>query len=88
MERVWGCEFKGGAHYVDATIDGRRVTAVGWGYRDPSPGSEQLRDHIAFYPGRVDASRDLARPRPRGARPFSVQAVQACMVRRVTTPAP
>jgi uncharacterized protein (DUF427 family) len=32
MERVWGCEFKGGAHYVDATIDGRRVTAVGWGY--------------------------------------------------------
>lgn len=31
MERVWGCEFKGGAHYVDATIDGRRVTAVGWG---------------------------------------------------------
>jgi uncharacterized protein (DUF427 family) len=32
MERVWGCEFKGGAHYVDATIDGRRVTTVGWGY--------------------------------------------------------
>ncbi len=50
------CEFKGAAHYVDATIDGRRVTAVGWAYRDPSAGYEQLRDHIAFYPGRVDAA--------------------------------
>jgi len=50
------CEFKGAAHYVDATIDGRRVRAVGWGYRDPSPCYERLRDHLAFYPGRVDAA--------------------------------
>ena len=50
------CEFKGAAYYVDAEVDGRRVAAVGWGYRDPSPGYEQLRDHMAFYPGRVDAA--------------------------------
>jgi len=50
------CEFKGVAHYVDATIDGRRFTAVGWGYREPAPGYERLRDHLAFYPGRVDAA--------------------------------
>jgi len=50
------CEFKGAAHYVDAVVGERRVTAVGWGYREPSPGYEQLRDHIAFYPARVDGA--------------------------------
>jgi uncharacterized protein (DUF427 family) len=50
------CEFKGAARYLDAVVDGRRVQAVGWTYDDPSPGYEALRDHIAFYPGRVDAA--------------------------------
>ena len=50
------CEFKGAARYLDAVIDGRRVPAIGWSYPDPSPGYEALRDHVAFYPGRVDAA--------------------------------
>jgi len=50
------CEFKGTAGYVDAVIDGRRHVAIGWRYADPSPGYEALRDHIAFYPGRVDGA--------------------------------
>ena len=50
------CEFKGVARYLDAVVGGRRVHAVGWAYRNPSPGYEALRDHIAFYPGRVDAA--------------------------------
>jgi uncharacterized protein (DUF427 family) len=50
------CEFKGVAHYLDAVVGDRRVHAVGWTYRNPSPGYEALRDHIAFYPGRVDAA--------------------------------
>ena len=50
------CEFKGAAHYLDAVIGGRRVAAVGWSYREPSPSYEALRDHVAFYPGRVDAA--------------------------------
>jgi uncharacterized protein (DUF427 family) len=50
------CEFKGAARYLDATVGGRRVRAVGWTYPDPSPGYEALGDHIAFYPGRVDAA--------------------------------
>ena len=50
------CEFKGVAHYLDAVVGGQRVHAVGWIYRNPSPGYEALRDHIAFYPGRVDAA--------------------------------
>lgn len=50
------CEFKGAADYLDAVVGERRVTAVGWSYADPTPGYAVLRDHIAFYPGRVDAA--------------------------------
>jgi uncharacterized protein (DUF427 family) len=50
------CEFKGAARYLDAIVDGRRFVAVGWCYPSPAPGYEALRDHIAFYPGRVDAA--------------------------------
>ena len=50
------CEFKGVARYLDAIVGGRRVRAIGWTYSNPSPGYEALRDHIAFYPGRVDAA--------------------------------
>ena len=49
------CEFKGQAHYLDAVVAERRTGAVGWSYADPTPGYEALRDHVAFYPGRVDA---------------------------------
>jgi uncharacterized protein (DUF427 family) len=30
--------------------------AVAWTYRDPTPAHEALRDHVAFYPGRVDVA--------------------------------
>ena len=50
------CEFKGAAHYLDAIVDGRRFIAVGWCYPNPAPGYQALRDHIAFYSGRVDAA--------------------------------
>ena len=48
------CEFKGLARYLDAIIDGRRFAEVGWFYPDPTRGYLSLRDHVAFYPGRVD----------------------------------
>ena len=50
------CEFKGAARYVDAIVDRGRFKAIAWSYADPSPGYEALRDHIAFYPGRVDGA--------------------------------
>ncbi len=50
------CEWKGAARYVDAVVGGRRRAAIGWSYASPSPGYEALRDHIAFYPGRVDGA--------------------------------
>jgi uncharacterized protein (DUF427 family) len=52
--RTTWCEFKGVARYLDAAAGGR--APVGWTYPEPSPGYEALRDHVAFYPGRVDAA--------------------------------
>jgi uncharacterized protein (DUF427 family) len=49
-------EFKGAARSLDATVGGRRTRAVAWTYPRPSPGYEALREHVAFYPGRVDAA--------------------------------
>ena len=33
----------------------RVVRDAAWYYPDPAPGYEVIRDHLAFYPGRVDA---------------------------------
>ena len=51
------CEFKGAARYLDlVSADGSLVPEVGWSYPDPTPAYAALRDHVAFYPGRVDAA--------------------------------
>jgi uncharacterized protein (DUF427 family) len=50
------CEFKGEARYLDALVAGDRAHAVAWSYAAPTVGYEALRDHVAFYPGRVDAA--------------------------------
>ena len=54
--RATWCEFKGAARYLDATVGGKLYAAVGWTYPEPTSGYEALRDHIAFYPARVDAA--------------------------------
>ena len=50
------CEFKGAARYLDAAVDGRTVRAVAWTFAEPTAGYEAIRDHVSFYPGRVDAA--------------------------------
>jgi uncharacterized protein (DUF427 family) len=50
------CEFKGEASYYDLVVAGREVKEAAWYYPEPSPGYEAIRDHLAFYPGRVDAA--------------------------------
>ena len=49
------CEWKGIAVYFDVHGGGRTVTAGAWAYPDPSARFAALRDHVAFYPGRMDA---------------------------------
>lgn len=50
------CEWKGAARYLDAVVAGRRFEAIAWFYPDPTSGYEVLKDHVSFYPGRVDAA--------------------------------
>ncbi|MEJ7798102.1 MAG: DUF427 domain-containing protein [Solirubrobacteraceae bacterium] len=49
------CEWKGIATYFDIVAGDRREPAAGWTYPDPVPSYAALRDHVAVYPGRMDA---------------------------------
>jgi uncharacterized protein (DUF427 family) len=48
------CEWKGQAAYFDLVVGDEVLPAVVWTYPTPSKGFEQLVDHLALYPGRVD----------------------------------
>ncbi len=50
------CEFKGVAHYWHLRVGESLVSDAGWSYPEPAAGYEELADHVAFYPGRVDAA--------------------------------
>jgi uncharacterized protein (DUF427 family) len=54
-DRTTWCEFKGAASYFDVVVGDRTEAAAAWTYREPLAGSEPLADHVAFYPGRMDA---------------------------------
>lgn len=48
------CELKGSAHYYSLVAGGETRSNVAWYYPDPSPGYEELADHVAFYAWAVD----------------------------------
>lgn len=48
------CEFKGRAGYLDVVAGDRVAAKAAWYYPNPSRGYEQLVDHVAIYPGRMD----------------------------------
>jgi uncharacterized protein (DUF427 family) len=48
------CEWKGRARYLSLKVGDRRSPDAAWSYPDPSPAFAALRDHLAFYPSRVD----------------------------------
>jgi uncharacterized protein (DUF427 family) len=48
------CEFKGSASYFDVVAGGRRAQRAAWTYRQPSPGFEAIRDHVAVMPAAMD----------------------------------
>ena len=49
------CEWKGQAHYYNVVVDGREATDAAWSYGDPIERFAAIKDHLAFYPQRVDA---------------------------------
>lgn len=48
------CEWKGVAVYWDVVVGDETSPAAAWSYPDPVPSFAALRDHLSFYPGRVD----------------------------------
>ncbi len=48
------CEWKGMATYLDVRGGERVETAAAWTYPAPVPAFAALRDHVAFYPSRMD----------------------------------
>ncbi len=52
------CPFKGEASYWTVTVGDRRADCVIWGYPDPLPGVEEIRDHLAFFSDRVEVTEE------------------------------
>ncbi|MDZ4828076.1 MAG: DUF427 domain-containing protein [Actinomycetota bacterium] len=49
------CEFKGRASYWTVRGGDRAEENAAWSYVTPSPAFGMIQDHLAFYPGRMDA---------------------------------
>ncbi|KQP55202.1 hypothetical protein ASG40_09455 [Methylobacterium sp. Leaf399] len=55
------CPHKGDASYYAVTVDGTLRPDVVWSYEDPKAEVAAIKDHLAFYPSRVDAIEEVAR---------------------------
>lgn len=49
------CEFKGLAVYYDLEAPGLNIESVAWAYEEPRRGFEVIKDHLAFYPSKLEA---------------------------------
>jgi uncharacterized protein (DUF427 family) len=48
------CPFKGDCSYYSLPGDGDRAANAVWTYEAPFPAVEAIKDHLAFYPDRVE----------------------------------
>jgi uncharacterized protein (DUF427 family) len=48
------CPYKGEASYFSIPAGGPRSENAIWSYRTPHPAVAEIKDHVAFYPDRVD----------------------------------
>ena len=51
------CEWKGNASYVDIIVETDVIREAGWYYPQPTPTFAEIKNCVAFYPGRVDDCR-------------------------------
>jgi uncharacterized protein (DUF427 family) len=54
------CPYKGEASYFSIPAGGDKAVNAIWTYETPSEAVAAIRDHLAFYPDRVDAIETLA----------------------------
>lgn len=63
------CEWKGSADYWTVRVGGREAVNAAWSYPTPKTPFEDLKDHLAFYCGDMDACRvdgEQVQPQPGG----------------------
>jgi uncharacterized protein (DUF427 family) len=48
------CPYKGDASYFTLVVEGRRSENAAWSYKQPFPAMAEIKEYLAFYPGRVD----------------------------------
>ncbi len=48
------CPYKGDASYFTLEVDGKSARNAVWSYIDPYPSASSIKEHLAFYPDRVD----------------------------------
>jgi uncharacterized protein (DUF427 family) len=48
------CPYKGDASYFSLEVDGRVSENAAWSYEAPYPAVAAIREHLAFYPRRVE----------------------------------
>jgi uncharacterized protein (DUF427 family) len=49
------CPYKGDCAYYSIPIGGERAANAVWSYEGPFAAAAAIKDHLAFYPSRVDA---------------------------------
>ena len=53
------CPYKNDASYFTIRVDGGVAENAVWTYEEPFPGVATIKDHLAFYPDRVDRIEQL-----------------------------
>jgi uncharacterized protein (DUF427 family) len=53
------CPFKSDANHFSIKVEGRIAENTVWTYEDPFPGVAAIKDHLAFYPDRVDKIEEM-----------------------------
>ena len=48
------CPYKGDCNYYSIPAGGKKSVNAVWTYEDPYPAVAQIKEHVAFYPDRVD----------------------------------
>lgn len=54
------CPYKGDASYFSIPAGGERSVNAIWTYEKPYDAVAEIRDHLAFYPDRVDAIEEVS----------------------------
>ena len=54
------CPFKGDASYFTLSVNGKTAENAVWTYEAPLTAVAAIKDHVAFYPEKMDAIRELS----------------------------